>query len=106
MGTNTYFSGAAADKSGPSNAAVMKQRAINAGVVASAIIVEELSESTDQNAKQTTSIFIERGLKMQLSSRHLIINVGRCSNLNVEHQVLLFALTPPLPTHSGALGGG
>lgn len=57
------FSGAAADKSGPSNAAVMKQRAINAGVVASAIIVEELSESTDQNAKQTTSIFIERGLK-------------------------------------------
>ena len=57
------FSGAAADKSGPSNAAVMKQQAIDAGIDANQIIVEELSETTTQNAEQTTNIFKEHGIK-------------------------------------------
>lgn len=57
------FSGAAADKSGPSNALVMKQQAIDAGVDANSVIVEETSETTDQNASATTSIFEKRGIK-------------------------------------------
>jgi uncharacterized SAM-binding protein YcdF (DUF218 family) len=55
------FSGAAADKSGPSNAVAMKQRAVAAGIDPTAITVEEYSESTDQNALQTTSIATTRG---------------------------------------------
>lgn len=51
------FSGAAQDKSGPSNAAVMRQRAENAGVPDSAIIIDENSETTQQNAENSQSIF-------------------------------------------------
>ena len=51
------FSGAAADKTGPSNAAVMKQQAIDAGVSSQAILVEETSETTTQNAAETSSLF-------------------------------------------------
>lgn len=58
---NIIFSGAAADKSGPSNAAVMKQRAIAAGIDAAVITVEEVSESTDQNAIEATSIATTKG---------------------------------------------
>jgi uncharacterized SAM-binding protein YcdF (DUF218 family) len=54
------FSGAAADKSGPSNALVMKQQAIDAGIEPGVIIIEESSETTDQNATATTSIFASR----------------------------------------------
>lgn len=46
------FSGAAADKRGPSNAAVMRDQAIASGVPAEATIVEDISETTRQNAKQ------------------------------------------------------
>ena len=46
------FSGAAADKDGPSNAAVMRQQAVEAGVPVSATIIEDLSETTKQNAEQ------------------------------------------------------
>jgi uncharacterized SAM-binding protein YcdF (DUF218 family) len=51
------FSGAAADKSGPSNAAVMKREAHAAGVPDSDILTEEYSETTKQNAEKTQSIF-------------------------------------------------
>lgn len=50
------FSGAAADKSGPSNAAAMKARAVNAGVPESAILIEERSETTRQNALRTQEL--------------------------------------------------
>ena len=46
------FSGAAADKEGPSNAEVMRQQAINSGVPTSATLIEERSETTRQNAEQ------------------------------------------------------
>ena len=70
------FSGAAADKSGPSNAAVMKQQAIDAGIDANQIIVEELSETTTQNAEQTTNIFKEHGIKSAiLDERRLSLTV-------------------------------
>jgi uncharacterized SAM-binding protein YcdF (DUF218 family) len=51
------FSGAAQDKSGPSNAAVMRETALAAGVPASAIITEDEGETTKQNAENTQNIF-------------------------------------------------
>lgn len=51
------FSGAAADKTGPSNAAVMRQRAIDAGVPVTAVIIEDRSETTAENASETVDIF-------------------------------------------------
>ncbi len=57
------FSGAAADKSGPSNAEVMRRQAIAAGVSPSAIITEARSENTSENAAETSDILTERGIK-------------------------------------------
>lgn len=51
------FSGAAQDKTGPSNAAAMRKRAISEGVPADAIFVEEQSATTEQNALNTKTIF-------------------------------------------------
>lgn len=68
------FSGAAADKSGPSNAQVMKQQAINAGIDPNDVITEETSETTDENAAKTTSIFEQRNIKSAVlvtSSYHM-----------------------------------
>ena len=54
---NLIFSGAAQDKAGPSNAAVMRSRAIANGVPAAAIHVEEEASSTQENAEKTRAIF-------------------------------------------------
>ncbi len=56
------FSGAAADKSGPSNAKVMAAQAIEAGVDPNVIIIEEASETTVENALETTSIFKQHNI--------------------------------------------
>lgn len=50
------FSGAAADKTGPSNAKAMRERAIEAGVPKAAITTEELSENTRQNAQLSGNV--------------------------------------------------
>lgn len=50
------FSGAAEDKTGPSNAAAMRQHAINQGVPAQAILMEEGSENTTENAVKTNDL--------------------------------------------------
>lgn len=55
-GNYLIFSGAARDETGPSNAEVMKQQALQAGVPESAIIVEDLARTTHQNAEQTQEI--------------------------------------------------
>lgn len=57
------FSGAAKDKSGPSNAAAMKSRAIADGVPELAIILDEFSESTKQNAVNAQVLFEENSIK-------------------------------------------
>lgn len=57
------FSGAAQDKTGPSNAAVMKQIAVQAGVPANSIYIDENAETTQQNAAKTQTIFNELGVK-------------------------------------------
>lgn len=51
------FSGAALDKSGPSNAEVMRREARAAGVAGADIIIEGYSTTTKQNAEKTQSIF-------------------------------------------------
>lgn len=57
------FSGAAADKSGPSNARVMEEQAISAGVDPTDILIDEVSETTAQNAAETSNIFKTNGIK-------------------------------------------
>ena len=56
------LSGAAQDKSGPSNAAAMGRQAEAAGVPSDAIILEDQSETTQQNAEKTQTIFEENGI--------------------------------------------
>lgn len=56
------FSGAAQDKSGPSNAQAMQNYALEQGVPSDAIILEEYGETTKQNAENTQSIFSERDI--------------------------------------------
>lgn len=50
------FSGAAEDTSGPSNAAVMRDIAVDAGVPRENIIIDEYSQTTKQNAEETAAI--------------------------------------------------
>lgn len=50
------FSGAALDKSGPSNASVMQTQALKQGVPKEAIIIEEHSATTRENAENTSKI--------------------------------------------------
>lgn len=51
------FSGAAADKSGPSNAEAMKLQAAEANVPTDDILIDETSETTKQNASNTINLF-------------------------------------------------
>jgi len=57
------FSGAAADKSGPSNAEAMMMQAISAGVPVSAILLDETSETTKENAANTADLFERNNIK-------------------------------------------
>lgn len=55
------LSGAAQDKTGPSNAEAMQLQAIRAGVPESSIIIDGEAESTQQNAINTQTIFSDNG---------------------------------------------
>lgn len=57
------FSGAAQDKTGPSNATAMQTRAVSAGIPASAIYLDQSSETTKQNAENTQAIFTSHNIK-------------------------------------------
>lgn len=57
------LSGAAFDKTGPSNAAAMKQQAEQAGVPDYAILIDEDAANTQQNAQNTRSIIKEKNFK-------------------------------------------
>ncbi|HZJ34949.1 MAG TPA: YdcF family protein [Candidatus Angelobacter sp.] len=57
------FSGAAKDKTGPSNAAVMKNIAIESGVQDSVILIDEYAETTKENAQNAQKIFTEHDIK-------------------------------------------
>lgn len=56
------FSGAAQDKTGPSNAQAMALRAQDQGVPAGVIELDEYSETTTENAEYTRSIFQRYGV--------------------------------------------
>lgn len=57
------FAGAAQDKSGPSNAEAMQLQAAQANVPADAIILDETSETTKQNAENTRDLFDKHKIK-------------------------------------------
>lgn len=57
------FSGAAADSSGPSNAEAMAARALRAGVTSDAIITEEFSRTTAENALNTSQFISQQSLE-------------------------------------------
>jgi len=57
------FSGAAHDTSGPSNAQAMKNRAIEQGVPADKVLIEEFSRNTAENAANTSEFINSRDLQ-------------------------------------------
>lgn len=57
------FSGAARDTSGPSNAEAMKKQAMLDGVSERDIITEEFSQTTAENARNTSQFIVEQDLK-------------------------------------------
>lgn len=57
------FSGAAQDKTGPSNAQAMQQIAISAGVPSDDILIEEYAETTKQNAIKTNELLETHGIR-------------------------------------------
>lgn len=68
------FSGAALDKSGPSNAAVMREQAIKQGVPEAVITIEEQSETTKENAEKTKDILVDENIHSAIvvtSSYHM-----------------------------------
>ena len=57
------FSGAAADVSSPSNANVMKSQAIEQGVPAANILIDEDAKNTNQNAELTAKIYYRQQIQ-------------------------------------------
>lgn len=57
------FSGAAQDKTGPSNALAMRKIATDAGVPADSILIEEYAETTKQNAIKTNELLEAHGIR-------------------------------------------
>lgn len=57
------FSGAAADKEGPSNALAMQQHALDRGVPESLTVIEDQSETTKQNAAKVRQLLEEKNLR-------------------------------------------
>lgn len=85
------FSGAAEDKSGPSNAQAMRLRAANLGVPATNIIIEERSNNTQQNAENTEELLEYHGISSVIlvtsgyHQRRASIEFGRATkDMNVE----------------------
>lgn len=82
MADTILFSGAAEDKSGPSNAAAMKAIAVSEGVPAKNILVEEESANTEQNA-----LFSSKIIKDQKASSIILVTSPyhqRRANLNFK----------------------
>lgn len=57
------FSGAAADKTGPSNALTMERMALAEGVPQSNILLDQSSVNTAENATDTNQIFMSHGIQ-------------------------------------------
>lgn len=61
-GKKLIFSGAAQDKTGPSNAEAMKKQAVDSGVSEDDILTEELAVNTQQNAVNTRALIENNNL--------------------------------------------
>ncbi len=99
------FSGAAADKSGPSNAQVMKRHAIASGVPAAAILIETMSETTEENAMNTTQILDQ----YHISSVILVTSVYHQRRATLEfHKSApkIFVRSHPVESDRQWQGGG
>ena len=57
------FSGAAQDKTGPSNAEAMKRQALAAGISEEDIVIDETSETTKQNAANAAGLFQSKNIR-------------------------------------------
>lgn len=86
------FSGAAQDKTGPSNAEVMELQAIQSGVPTSAIMIDKEAASTKQNADNTREILTKNELTDVIlvtsgyHQRRASLEFGRLANdLNVRN---------------------
>ena len=60
------FSGAAADKSGPSNAQAMKLQAVQQSIPVDDILMDEYSKNTTENAANTSKIFQSKNINSVL----------------------------------------
>jgi len=56
------FSGDALDTKSPSNASIMRQQALAAGIPKDVIITEDSSQTTHQNAKKTNQLLVEHNI--------------------------------------------
>jgi len=74
------FSGAAYDKTGPSNAEAMRREARSLGVPDEDILTEELSETTKQNAEKTQNILENN----EISSVILVTSAYHQRRANLE----------------------
>lgn len=78
--TRLIFSGAAADKSGPSNAEVMKEQALESNIPSSAITIDEFSNTTAENAQNTAELI----RKMELKRVILVTSVYHQRRASIE----------------------
>lgn len=86
------FSGAAEDKNGPSNAAAMRKKAVDRGVPASSILIEEASENTNRNAVLTAEILRYNNIKdviLVTSGYHMRRAMMEFSNATKSDQVVI-----------------
>lgn len=92
------FSGAAQDTTGPSNAEAMRRQALKAGVPEEAIVVEEMAQTTRQNAEQTQQLLTSRDISTVIlvtSAYH-----QRRASLEFHHYMdgMITILNHPVPT--------
>lgn len=83
------LSGAAADKSGPSNAETMKAQAVESGVSPADILLDETSETTKQNASNVIGIFQKNNIRSVIlvtsayHQRRAALEFGRRAGVDV-----------------------
>ena len=97
------FSGAAEDKDGPSNAAAMRLDAIKQGVPAGAILIEEMSENTNQNARMTRDLLRRHGISdiiLVTSGYHMRRAMLEFSSMTSEDQITIRS-SPTYDSHWG-----
>lgn len=84
------FSGAAADKSGPSNAEAMMRQALDEGVLAKDILLDETSETTKENADNSINIFEKNNIHSVIlvtspyHQRRAGLEFGKRAGMNVK----------------------